>query len=691
MSYAYRTYMDETLALARSLVIKFDDQNVLMNKRLAERGYAVSDNPTEWKYNLNLAGEYHPVDDTIYVISSDTQERIPFTQEMLLSHPRTRVDYTRGGRYYDGLIARHPNLKILINGITDPLPIATIVDAPNFSIMNWDSTLVAGNETRLISDLQIWVDQFMHRWYNNDFNSSDSYYSATIIVNLAAEIVNAIRNVRLKYAKTEHAAEFHIWSYLSDHYDLGDYRANLNQSQALWLYRNIKNIRNKVGRKDKLGELIENIMAPRGLAAEEMRKFQTAEQLLDQGVRTPVFSFMEQDEKPSAFTADKKLTSDEVIYETRDKGILNDLESSEDAVILEEGVSTDADTTAPTGLIRAYEDESIRTRSIELSLFKLTYWPYLADLGLYNPEALIEIPNNGDLNMTSMNWFILLIYASQKCMGLTPDVIPEVGCWEVAPVVPFVKSDITHLIDESYWSNHDWIDRLFINQVDVTTITDAVSFDAFVEEVYETKFQQENIWESQDSPVLSGMIQNIAAATWCNHKVTFQNQAGMAYNDWLNANSINLLGLTERDWFDLCKNILEGILGIETGVAKLTPDQTAMVAVMEKLTSYNLILTSKGTSRNSKRIDIPNIQMYDWTWLTRSRFEVRTGELPLYRRWDVDIETTRRWLDGLYAFVPDGKRKTIDIDSGNNVIIRNKVGLKRWVNIPANFITLDRD
>jgi hypothetical protein len=115
-SYVFETYRQETLELARTLTIKFDIQNTLVNGRLTDLGQEISETDKKtWKYYLNLNGQYHRNDRMMTVMSSDTQEEITFDKETLVSHPRTRLEYAKGGIYYNQLLERYPTQVILIN------------------------------------------------------------------------------------------------------------------------------------------------------------------------------------------------------------------------------------------------------------------------------------------------------------------------------------------------------------------------------------------------------------------------------------------------------------------------------------------------------------------------------------------------------------------------------------------------
>ena len=62
----YTLFEESTLLLARTLTIGHKMVAESINNYLIDNDYPVSDRPEEWKYYLNLAGEYHQSDYDFY-------------------------------------------------------------------------------------------------------------------------------------------------------------------------------------------------------------------------------------------------------------------------------------------------------------------------------------------------------------------------------------------------------------------------------------------------------------------------------------------------------------------------------------------------------------------------------------------------------------------------------------------------
>lgn len=55
----FEIYRNDTMQLARSVVIKFSQAATVLNDRLAEEGIATDElDPKTWKYYMNMAGDY---------------------------------------------------------------------------------------------------------------------------------------------------------------------------------------------------------------------------------------------------------------------------------------------------------------------------------------------------------------------------------------------------------------------------------------------------------------------------------------------------------------------------------------------------------------------------------------------------------------------------------------------------------
>lgn len=135
----YRVYLENTILLVRTLVIKSEESANAINDYLVSVFGPSSvdyENKNTWKYYLNLAGLYHPSDEKMEVLSLDTLKLIIFNKRNLEIHTKTREVYSIGTSNYKELCSKHPHQISLIKGILSPIDINLAIEAENDTILN---------------------------------------------------------------------------------------------------------------------------------------------------------------------------------------------------------------------------------------------------------------------------------------------------------------------------------------------------------------------------------------------------------------------------------------------------------------------------------------------------------------------------------------------------------------------------
>lgn len=272
---SYKIYYLKTSELAKSIVVKSDITISSQKRYLKEMGAEDPLEPTEWKYYLNLNGQYHFSDQPMVVISSDTQEPISFDKETLKSHPLTRLAFKPGSADFNRLVEEFPTQENLIRRILAPIDINDAIAAEDGTILYYDKSLVSKNETYLIPELEAWIKNTMSRWVVGGFTISDRGYGAGLMIVIFTMMLPKILNLRLKYAKTSYANTWFIWANLGSYYDLEQFREYLTLDQALFLHRNIEYLSNNIGSGENLKLLFEHILKPRNLTMFQYNYFKS--------------------------------------------------------------------------------------------------------------------------------------------------------------------------------------------------------------------------------------------------------------------------------------------------------------------------------------------------------------------------------------------------------------------------------
>lgn len=254
-------YKAKLILLARSLVIHSPITAQRLNDHLRyELGYPVDSHPGNWKYYLNLAGQYHAADELIRVVSLDTNEMIPFTRESLSNHRITRLTYALKQTEYTKLITRLPNQIALINGILRPINIDAVMHLPEGTILDADPQFMESQEVSILLDLQEWINSYLMRRTVRAYMKNEEYFPAARLAVMYANIPLELENIRLSYTHTHEVHSYYVRAHLAAEGGLDVFLDDLSWDQALWLYRNIKKIRSNLGFQGNLDYLVKHLL-----------------------------------------------------------------------------------------------------------------------------------------------------------------------------------------------------------------------------------------------------------------------------------------------------------------------------------------------------------------------------------------------------------------------------------------------
>lgn len=276
-----QAYHRLNIDLVSSLIIKSDFAPEAINKQIKRNDptYVIDPkDPTTWKYYMNLAGEYHPLDTPMYITSLDTREQILFSPDELFRHTATQEAYQMGSRYYLALLNQYPDQEALIRGALYPCDKDFAIQASEGTILSYRPSLVEENERTLIIELEDYVKRTMSRWYVSAYALTDPYYPAFFFASLSGQILLELLRLRTERCKSEEVHSFHLMHYLGSHNALDKYLPYLDREQQMYLYRNIRYIQRNVGSTAMFHELITMILEKRRIPLTDY----TIRQLQDQ-------------------------------------------------------------------------------------------------------------------------------------------------------------------------------------------------------------------------------------------------------------------------------------------------------------------------------------------------------------------------------------------------------------------------
>lgn len=250
----------------RTVTIKYEPVAQYVNQTLAQNGYAVNDqDPTTWKYYLNMIGQYHESDTPMYVTSLDTRERVLFSPEIFVTNPRTRSAYSPGGTYYNRLCETYPEQVDLIKSILFPVDdITKAINAPDLSLLGWGSGyLETYEESIFIQQIEDFLLILKERWYF-DFLDDEPYFYLTFWSSIPIYLAMLLMSGRMANIKTPYAHSWDIWNELGGH-GLDNYSDILDREKSMMLYQNIDYFKANAGKQSNLLILAERLLTSLGI------------------------------------------------------------------------------------------------------------------------------------------------------------------------------------------------------------------------------------------------------------------------------------------------------------------------------------------------------------------------------------------------------------------------------------------
>ena len=600
----FSIFREDTVKLCKSMVIKSQKTAEAINAHLSSMGYNPETETHKWKYFLNLAGEYHATDDTMFVTSLDTLEVIEFNKSTLELHKTTRKEYTLQSTYYEELVARYPEQEELIRGIINPVDIDKAVDADDHTILTWDSSLLESQETNLISELQEWVKGFAFRYFVDGYSLTDDFYTASFLGILYLNMPARVLNIRLANCHTEMVHSYHIWSYLASHSAMDDFREYLTHKQAHWLYRNIRYLEANVGKGEVFAELIQNFLTERGLSIYGHR------------IEHVVGEIMSGNNKPkprirrtplnNKFAEEIERTVEDVLALEEPLGLWNPGHRFKDKDKITTGIEDSATDSLPTKVLESEAVDLSGSLPVTLGDTLLNHWIEWAASGRYATYINVSNPyTNNTMRLSSKDAVVAYFYCYNKAHGVTLTSMPDIHCERTVRTEAYIWTDIMRMLDAS-----------LVDEGEVAAIKSVMPN----LELYTNTEDFYNACENIMGAViyhrdLLGMIEDFnvygeygKAIDYCirDYRATFNVPD---ISEWMIENGLALDTLSAGDAEIMANEILAAATGQDVNAGQSLRDlQTAMLAAMKRLCSYDLQFIQTTNEVELRRTDWPTIR-----------------------------------------------------------------------------------
>ncbi len=631
---SYQIYVDSVLQFAETVVIKSDAAAEALNKYLVETYGSTAVNalyPSTWKYYLNIAGEYHSTDTVMEVVSMDTLEKITFSKNNLKTHRATARGYAYGTRAYTELLSQYPEQGYLIRGILNPVDIDVAIAADDGKILGYPPGYVEENEYSLIAKLQGWVDAFMSRHVNNQFTVSDGLYTASWMGVMGMNLSLAILGFRMEACHTNEAHSYHVKSYLASHGYLDKYYDQLTTTQALWLYRNIKYLRNNTGKQENFDWLIEHIMTERLLPLAEFTMRHDVSKLQAQAAAaaTPaMMSLMSVMSAEALAPAAPVLYPDVVFRKTplnlgynltdNDPISLPRILAKEDSFaranprfreilqpVIQENMENSLSNVVATKFLESSMVDRSNNTPYTMSDILLNNWLSMSVRGNYRAYIGVTSPKTGArIPLQVKDAFIFYWYAYCRSFDIEIDTIPSVVAMRVPRAVLPTVDELMSVVSSEYITRDMTNDVLQVMPV----IRDVISTEAFYNatlELFDAAQYQRRYIALQEHMKRRGMMLNLVSRIYTDDLCELVDPSANGYREWFAERNIEIDTWTQAELGLVWVEILKEATGINLITTKSLKDlQKSMVGLLSQLSSYSIQINTD--------INSTNVRMSDW-------------------------------------------------------------------------------
>lgn len=659
----YQIYKEQTFVLAKTLIVKHEEIASSMNEELYNRGYIVDSNPYNWRYYLNLSGEYHDADkDELYELygteymmvklpSDNGPIEVALTKDLLHGSNADKSltnEYQIGSKFYSELVSRYPNFETLIIGILNPIDREVSLSATNGEILfiagrykkisgdrRWFDTtwysinevLIEPQEDNLIFELQKYIDKFLRHWNNPDYVTGNDLYAVTMLGILYCNIPIAILNIRLGNCKTVKAHTFHIREYLESHGQIGRYVDFMPIGSALWLYRNASYLEANAGKQLTFNSIMDNMLTPNEIP---MSAYSVRHEL----------SNLSDDKLLPTGMLYKEVLNFEVVGASDDDRTVRDILDDQAGLARDNHLDVDDKTDKIQDTINWGGDDRINTKVLEsemlelgepypftLDQFLFNVWGYTALRGYYTGTAYATNPLTGDrLSFNAKNAYIMAQYCMNKAIaGITLDRIPTPTLYHIPktnqsenlPVNPMfqLKPNIDTLMG---WCVANKTRRLKVLEVVGTSIPnfyaqDSEEFFRNVQDIYFERIRRYDTYCDVENVEERGDLELVAKRLyWTGFK---QPSVDMTYDDWFRTVGFDPDQFNNEDLLSIGLELIASSTGTsDKDTISKRWLQKSLLAIMRHFISYTVHVIEKFADGEVSYLEGQTLRYSNFTW-----------------------------------------------------------------------------
>lgn len=550
-------------------------------------GYVLPRNKREWKYYLNICGEYHATDTPMYVTSLDTLEDIVFNKSNMGIHTATAHAYQYGSRYYYSLVDKYPEHEELVKGILNPADLTEAVESADGSILAYDGRFIESQEATLISDLQKFIYKHKIRWSVPSYRTSDNLYPASEHAVLCLNLVPALMNIRLNRTRTEEVHSFYIRQYLASNFKLDAHYGHLTMKQRLWLYRNISRLSKNFGKNIQFDEIMDKVLTERSIPLsgytvrhlDEMNEDMTPVTVARKELLNGPVNTTEQTYSDVSVLMAKNIDSipgNPIELNDRLPEMLDLLKNSPSSVVATKMLESSMVDYTDAATDRLNE---VLLRELISGICHNRYTAYCE----------YKDPKTGEfVTLAVKDALIYLVYLSYKRAGIPIETVPTIMCPKFL-LDPFpTRKELLRILDDEYPQKQKVVDYL-LNIFPRPTILRSVS--AFQERAYAIYEACLKCWlliSNVDDLYQRGEAEKAYMRMFGYQEMTIEANS-LPISEWLVRTNTPRYSYTPEEAEELMYSLFTSMTGVNIDNVNSVPFiQKSLVELMEKLTSYSV-------------------------------------------------------------------------------------------------------
>lgn len=604
----YQLYNQLCINLINSLVIKANRSNEAMNTYLiAGLGEEAVDKtkPETWRYNMHLAGEYHPVDKPMYVKSMDTLDIIIFSKENLKYHKATAKYYQLGQRGFIELVAQFPMQETLIRGILNPVPIQKVVSAHDFEILNYNKSLVEVNEYSLITNLQNSILAFTDRWYNPQYAIVDELYYTTFLATLTGHLVRSVINLRLAACRTNEAHSYHVRNYLISKGVREKYIDFLTLHQSLYLYRELPYLSRNLGQNEVFKELYDLLLTQRQIPLDDFVMTHELGDLLDN--LRPTIRFKRINLNGVGGVGKPVLTLDEILRKQDKLAPGNPVANFEQIEDIRRAMGHSLNSVLKTKVLESAMVDRSNSQAFNLSSTLLEHWVWLVKNNYYKAVVSVQNPKTGEyLSFSAKEALVLMVYTYFKSIGKDIKEVPKFAVFRSPYLVPPTIDQLYNAVDQRRVTK-ELVTEIFATLPVQEPVISIEAFHRQAYQLFECYQKQEAILSRLGNYKLHGNALMILEMLYSRESFHLLPE-GTLYSQWLVDKNLDLTNFSQGEFGLLNASLLaEGTGANLSATTSVRALQEAMIGLLSDFSSYGIQFITEINSSSLRPLELQTV------------------------------------------------------------------------------------